>query len=437
MEINFNPNLKKKLVEGLNEIIPQLTVTRGIALSAHALGLLAPLDASLPGHGSTRVKLAAWISDQPFSDFVTGFINEALMADKYIDSNIVPLTDVPQWDQVETQAISIVEAFSKLPNTYLVSVAAPLGMEELLKARDGQIRLANRARVALADDVFIKKHPVTTGDEVRDKSIWQHTLLSFGSPEKNYEWKGAYLQIIKQGYIGRFVETNTSHEVVGDLKAVWGIQLAIGIAKRRSLWSAYPAKKKLIVHRQHNGEMELTLRIELDATTSALVDQIAFNDFIQDHPDVKLKSEVYELYLNEIDVIFGDSEEASRLRLAARWLFDSYATDNELLAYVQAMVCLEIILGDASLIGEIGLGELLRNRCAYLIGKTSEQRAEILKDFREIYDVRSHIVHRGKSRMNARERSLYSKLIWYCRRCIREELELLKKSEANKQKAVT
>ncbi|GFM27182.1 uncharacterized protein PY1_contig-01-43 [Novosphingobium sp. PY1] len=352
------------------------------------------------------------------------------MADSYVDGSVVPLMSVPGWEDANAQAAIIVEEFERLPKTYFVSISAPSGMDEFLRATEGQMRLANRARIVLADDEFVEHHPVTTGDDVRDRSIWEHSLLSLvSSPDNNYKWEGGYLQIIKQGYIGRFIETNTSHEVVGDFKALWGVQLALGIAKRRNSWSAYPVKRKLIVHQSTGDSLRLQMRLELDGATSSLVDQIAFNDWLPAGHPMETKVEVYKLYLNEIDLIFGESEEATRLRLASRWLFDSYATDNELLAYVQAMVCLEIILGDASLIGEIGLGELLRNRCAYLIGKTSTERAEILRDFKEIYDVRSHIVHRGKSRMNARERGLYAKLIWYCQRCIREEINLLKKTK--------
>ncbi len=69
----------------------------------------------------------------------------------------------------------------------------------------------------------------------------------------------------------------------------------------------------------------------------------------------------------------------------------------------------------------------------YLIGKTSVQRSEILKDFKEIYDVRSHIVHRGKNRMSAREREHYGKLVWYCKRCIQEELKLIEQAKKDEQ----
>jgi hypothetical protein len=63
------------------------------------------------------------------------------------------------------------------------------------------------------------------------------------------------------------------------------------------------------------------------------------------------------------------------------------------------VVAMEILLGDKAVSDLMGLGELLRNRCAYLIGDSQTQREEILDEFKKIYEVRCQIVHRGKSRL--------------------------------------
>lgn len=112
--------------------------------------------------------------------------------------------------------------------------------------------------------------------------------------------------------------------------------------------------------------------------------------------------------------------------LASQWLFDSYTGSDELLNYVQAMVVLEILLGDKAKSDEIGLGRLLSNRCAYLIGNNYEERADMLRRFGDIYAVRSEIVHRGKQRLNAKERELFYDLHWMCRRVLQREVDLLK-----------
>jgi hypothetical protein len=124
----------------------------------------------------------------------------------------------------------------------------------------------------------------------------------------------------------------------------------------------------------------------------------------------------------------------SCILLASQWYFDSATGSDRLLPFIQGMVVLEILLGDKAASKEIGLNELLRNRCAYLIGSSQEEREEIYKTFGDIYDVRSQIVHRGKHRLNAHERSLFGRLRWMCRRVIQKEVDLL---VANKKKDAT
>jgi hypothetical protein len=50
---------------------------------------------------------------------------------------------------------------------------------------------------------------------------------------------------------------------------------------------------------------------------------------------------------------------------------------------------------------------------------------KIMDEFSHIYDVRSQIVHRGKSRISANERELFGTLRWYSKRVIAAELKML------------
>lgn len=76
---------------------------------------------------------------------------------------------------------------------------------------------------------------------------------------------------------------------------------------------------------------------------------------------------------------FKIMKSVKKLRNACCWLFDSYCGENELLSFVQATITLEILLGDKSESDKVGLGSLLKNRCAYLLGKTSKERNIILR----------------------------------------------------------
>jgi hypothetical protein len=131
--------------------------------------------------------------------------------------------------------------------------------------------------------------------------------------------------------------------------------------------------------------------------------------------------------LDHISAAFAAGKRATNLRLASHWYFDSHCGTDELLQFVQAAVVVEILLGDKLASDQTGLGELLANRCAYLIATTHSQRDEILSDFRAIYKVRSKIVHNGKSRLSREDRKLFYKLRWIGQRIIQEEVDLLVK----------
>ena len=88
-------------------------------------------------------------------------------------------------------------------------------------------------------------------------------------------------------------------------------------------------------------------------------------------------------------------------------------------------VALEILLGEKASSDLIGIGELLANRCAYLIGKSHTQRGEIQAEVKSIYATRSRIVHAGQSRLSAREKHQLARLHVLCVRVIEKELELL------------
>jgi len=92
---------------------------------------------------------------------------------------------------------------------------------------------------------------------------------------------------------------------------------------------------------------------------------------------------------------------------------------------VQAMVALEILLGEKKESDLTGLGALLSNRCAYLIGASHDDREKILSDFRKIYDIRSKIVHSGKDWLTQDERQLLRKLYEIVSRVIQKEAELI------------
>ncbi|MBA2399848.1 MAG: hypothetical protein H0V72_14315 [Bradyrhizobium sp.] len=126
-------------------------------------------------------------------------------------------------------------------------------------------------------------------------------------------------------------------------------------------------------------------------------------------------------------VVFEGGKKADPIFLAAQWFFDGHSQGpDQLLKFIQTMVVLEILLGDKPSSDQTGLSVLLRNRCAFLIGNSQEDRAELLQWFQKIYEVRSKIVHSGKHWLSASEYELFARLRWICCRVISKEIELLR-----------
>lgn len=86
------------------------------------------------------------------------------------------------------------------------------------------------------------------------------------------------------------------------------------------------------------------------------------------------------------------TEGERRLLNALRWSGRSRRADNEITAYLYAVIAYETILGSRSAIG-ISYG--LRLRCAHLLGTNRVKRREILQNVKDLYDKRSAIVHAG------------------------------------------
>ena len=86
----------------------------------------------------------------------------------------------------------------------------------------------------------------------------------------------------------------------------------------------------------------------------------------------------------------------------ALWLFDCKAETNETVAFLNACIGLEAILGDDQ---KESITERLADRCAYILEKTQTGRENIRKEVRELYNNRSKLVH-GRSRRLKNRREL-------------------------------
>jgi len=130
-------------------------------------------------------------------------------------------------------------------------------------------------------------------------------------------------------------------------------------------------------------------------------------------------------HLDRIKSVLSLGDRADQTLLAARWLFDGSTGNDLLLTFVQAMVVLEILLGERAASDEVGISTLISNRFAYLVGKTHQERVEHIATFKKIYAVRSQIVHSGKQRLRNEDLRLRNELLWMGREAITKEVDIL------------
>jgi hypothetical protein len=125
-----------------------------------------------------------------------------------------------------------------------------------------------------------------------------------------------------------------------------------------------------------------------------------------------------------IDVLNAEmSSDRRRLMQASRWLFDSRSNSDTVMGFMQLAICAEVLLGTST--ENEGLTKTLADRCAYLIASSSKERDELISEFREIYKLRSKIVHNGEASFKKKEHQHLSRLRIICNRILQRESELL------------
>ncbi len=84
-------------------------------------------------------------------------------------------------------------------------------------------------------------------------------------------------------------------------------------------------------------------------------------------------------------------DEAINIISAIEWCFNSYTSENTTMSFLQICIALEALLGGDT--SELPLTKTLADRCAYLISNDIRRRTDIKKDFMNLYEVRSKLVH--------------------------------------------
>lgn len=431
MALGLNSKCHDRLKQLLAEKLADTEVDNGIFLDVKsAWGLRVAADKVLPTRGKVHDKVQEYIGEHPLFCFVYDTLSRDLSKSGSYSSEkaATPLQNLPNYTDLEAVAGRLVDDFESLPWSYLISFELPKSVGEPIRTAMGSYPLTSSLRVVTPNENYDSVYPMPPGIEEMGGGLAAAFFRGISTLRWNKET--AYIQIDTEGFIGSYLKTQPLEEAIGTLKSFIGLSLATRLMKMREegtpLAFEAPLKSRLIIHRKSGDDWQLWSTPELPSDLSTALNRLEIDD-VQGQIKTEEVSGRIQNSLPVISTAFKNPDKAERVLLAAQWLLDSYIGSNELLSFVQTTVAMEIMLGEESDV--IGIGELLRNRCAYLIGKTYRQREEILENFKRIYDIRSRIVHRGKSRLNIDELFLFRHLQWMCRRVICEEIELIGKDK--------
>lgn len=432
MAITLHPNCLSRLKTFLIENVPKITVQNGMFLNRSSAIFLYGIDDILPNKAGAKYEAERYIDENPLYEFALDWISRKIYeGNKFLeDRPNMKLVEIPSFSNVEEVSSMIISDFCNLPKNYMLSLILPQKLEFIYRADDSASNVYNKLRISKVDEVFKNEFPYATGDKDRDAQLHGLSLLGMWM-DSAFEWKenSFCIQFEATGFVDKYGTSLTAADCISDIKSFLGLGLALDLLEYSYTFSTQPDKHKFLVHDQIGDNWRLDNAFTVESSFSEIFTNIRFNDF---DGKVTATSKYHPwIYgqLNKIRSCYILYNKSHKIRLAAQWLFESYHSRNDLLSFVQNMVALEILLGDKQSSDLVGLNELLSNRCAYLIGKSQEQRTKILKDFKEIYDVRSKIVHTGKSRLSQYERILFNKLRWMCGRVISEEIKAISHTE--------
>jgi hypothetical protein len=431
MPLELHAQAKRRLKELVADGLRSVHAKNGMFIERSSVLNLIVADLALPQTGKLHDRLIQYIDEFPLTDFVTETIGQELYEiQKYLPDQTVALTEIAEYKDATATASRLVDDFDTLPWTYRVSIPLSESLKELIPLDQDAIELAPAIRLVRPSDKFVSEFPLEHPNSQRAKRLKEGASLFFGLLDTDRaEWntERIYLQMACDGFIGQYGGSGTAHTTERMLRSFCGTGIATRLFKFELSYSPTPWKTSAYVHRRlQDDTWSPVTRYELGDAIARGLAGLKLHD-LDGWIDLDVKRQAWTYArLQDIAAVFSSGARSEQILLAAQWLFDSFSGQDQLLSFVQSMVVLEILLGDKSISDEIGIGELISNRFAYLIGTTHDERTELLAEFKKIYRVRSQIVHSGKHKLSFSEYSLFSRLRWMCRRVIDKEVELLK-----------
>ena len=264
---------------------------------------------------------------------------------------------------------------------------------------------------------------------------------------ENYLGSYLYFTYKTSGYIHSYIDTVTVDDALSLMKLIsfLGIekdQLYISPAWEQKDYLASGLPRIWITPGREvvlpSSTLEINQEVSLLLSRVMALSNIGTDDGngpIEEETDIcKLNSRIslaHQKRLIDLTIlaekIFFDPK-LMKVKLAINWWFDSLASQNSRTSFLFSVFGFEALLGDLNEEGDFtrkGITSKLADRLAYLVADDITERDTIRKKFREIYELRSSIVHQLKAFSNPIQYLDVEDSRYLLSMAIRKELTLL------------
>ena len=381
----------------------------------------------LPSEGKNREFMEECVGEMPFVEFLVEKIRLELNDTRDFNGEISRKTLVgsPGYQDAHSVAARVISEFESLPWRYRVTVELPEKQFPVELFENGTIALGELASLNVPDLLFAQTNPLIHENQRRTKRMWGSglvTSLLLGQPA----WKKQSVCFSQNvsGFIGINARETPVKRAEERLESFFGLGLAKRLFSHKVDYSEQKLSLRWVVHELDaaGGSIPLTA-VSVNEELSEVLRAVSSFNFHSDYPEAS-RLPWLQKQLSEIDRALR-SKNNEKVLLASKWFFDSFKGSDEALRYVRRMTCLEILLGSSVNTVKSSLSEIMSNRLAYMIGNNYAERDRVIADFKQIYGLRSRILHQGQHRLGYRQAKLTSRLKELCEEAISAECRIL------------
>jgi hypothetical protein len=231
-------------------------------------------------------------------------------------------------------------------------------------------------------------------------------------PRALLDTEGACISVRVTGYANGSLQ----HSAVRDAAAILKVVLRLGAIRKLFFEGRRLRRPRFSIHNE-NVETEVAhfasvrevesgkaTSVKLGVGLSKYIDGIRWNN----RSEKNLVEDFIDLSEPLRMMYSSDAEKNVRsIRRAIEWQFDGICDEDATTRFIKHCIGLEALLAEQS--EEMGITEQLADRCAFLLGDTAEERAQRRTMMREVYKLRSKIVHGSVSGLSHKDTVISSR----------------------------